>query len=266
MAIDFNSSVVDRSRHVPVVVDFWAPWCGPCRVLGPIIEEFASQAAGRWELVKVNTEEQPDLARDYDILSIPAVKMFHQGSVVAEFVGALPAEDVRRWLTANLPDPRQALLEGIARDWETAGPEKLSGVIRRLESFGDENPDYAPGRMLLARAVVGRDPARARDLVASIGDADLAEPVSDVVGLADLMECRDGIPERLAPHLRAARDSLREQNLDGTLEHLVEVVMLDKRFGDELARRAAVALFRSLGQDHELTRKHQRRLSMALHS
>jgi putative thioredoxin len=94
----------------------------------------------------------------------------------------------------------------------------------------------------------------------------LAEPVSDVVGLADLMECRDGIPERLAPHLRAARDSLREQNLDGTLEHLVEVVMLDKRFGDELARRAAVALFRSLGQDHELTRKHQRRLSMALHS
>ena len=105
--IDFKIAVLERSHAVPIVVDFWAPWCGPCRMLGPIIEALAEQAEGRWELVKLNTDEQPEFARDYDIRGIPAVKMFSGGKVIAEFVGVLPAPQVRDWLEQHLPDPRQ---------------------------------------------------------------------------------------------------------------------------------------------------------------
>jgi putative thioredoxin len=103
--VDFNAAVLERSRAVPVVVDFWAERCGPCRVLGPIVEALAAEADGRWALVKVDVEKQPGLARDFGLTRIPAVKMFRDGKVVSEFVGVRPAAEIRRWLDTNLPDP-----------------------------------------------------------------------------------------------------------------------------------------------------------------
>jgi len=262
--INFQTAVLERSNAVPVVVDFWAAWCSPCRVLGPVIEGLAAQAGGRWELVKVNTEEQPDIAQSYGIMSIPAVKMFQRGQVIAEFVGALPEADIRRWLENSIPDPRLQQLSAIMEGWKA---RDIGSLIEELEEFVRGNDELAPGRLRLAQALVGRDPVRARELAESAAaDPDLTELAGDIISLADLMECREEIPARLAPHIKGAQDALRDHDLDGTLESLVEVAMRDKRFGDELARRAAVALFRLLGQRHELTEKHQRQLSMALHS
>jgi putative thioredoxin len=262
--VDFREAVLERSHTVPVVVDFWAAWCAPCRLLGPVIEDLAARAEGRWELVKLDTEEQPDIAQAFGVMSIPAVKMFHRGRITAEFVGALPAEEVRRWLEAHLPDPRLQRLRAIMEGWERREPAAL---CKQLEEFVEAHPDYPRARLRLAQAVVASDPTRARELVESVpADAALMELAEDVTSLADLMECRDKIPPRLEPHIKAAQEALREHDLDRTLEELVEVAMIDKRFGDQLARRAAVGLFRLLGQHHELTEKHQRRLAMALHS
>jgi len=101
--LSFDVDVLKRSHNLPVVVDFWAPWCGPCRILGPIIEQLAGEAEGRWELVKLDTEEHPKLAARHEIRGIPAVKMFVGGEVIAEFVGALSADEIREWLADNLP-------------------------------------------------------------------------------------------------------------------------------------------------------------------
>ena len=88
--MNFQAEVIEKSHKMPVVVDFWASWCGPCRVLGPTIEALAEEQSDRWALVKVNTEEEQALAAEYQIRSIPNVKMFHKGRVIAEFAGALP--------------------------------------------------------------------------------------------------------------------------------------------------------------------------------
>jgi len=262
--IDFETAVVERSHEVPVVVDFWAPWCAPCRTLGPILEELARQAAGRWELVKVDSDEQPELAQRYDVRGIPAVKLLHRGEVIGEFVGALPEAEVRRWLDEQLPDPRSDRLAELASRWVSAGGRAL---VAELEGLVAEHPDLAFGRLLLAQALVVDDPQRARELVGRESvDAEHEELATDVLSLAELMDDSAEAPERLAPALEAARDALRRHDLEAALERLVEAVGIDRHYADELSRRAAVALFRRIGQDNELTRTYQRRLAMVLHA
>ncbi len=99
----FQKEVLDKSHDKPVLVDFWAPWCGPCRVLGPTLERLARNSSGRWRLVKINTDRRPELSQMYDVRGIPAVKLFVNGEVTGEFVGALPRHKVRQWLDKHLP-------------------------------------------------------------------------------------------------------------------------------------------------------------------
>ena len=100
----FTEDVIETSRRKPVLVDFWAPWCGPCRVLSPTLEKLAKESGGRWRLVKINTDAHPRLAQHYGIRGIPAVKLFIDGEVADEFVGAMPEHAVRQWLERAIPE------------------------------------------------------------------------------------------------------------------------------------------------------------------
>ncbi|CAN5599558.1 hypothetical protein BH23BAC4_BH23BAC4_00180 [soil metagenome] len=100
---DLQKDGIEKSKDKPVVVDFWAPWCGPCRVLGPTIDKLARESQGAWRLVKINVDAHPQLAQEYEVRGIPAVKMFRDGKVAAEFTGALPELEIRRWLDQHLP-------------------------------------------------------------------------------------------------------------------------------------------------------------------
>src|SRR5581483_579146 len=108
--INFQSAVIERSRSVPVVVDFWAEWCGPCRQLGPVLERAVAARAGKVELAKLDVDANPNLARTYGIQSIPAVKAFREGSVVAEFIGAQPPAAVESFLDSLLPSEADSLV------------------------------------------------------------------------------------------------------------------------------------------------------------
>src|SRR6266480_6255255 len=109
--IEFQQLVIERSREVPVVVDFWAEWCGPCRVLGPALEAAVEKRAGEVELVKLDTDRNPNLAMTYEIASIPAVKAFRDRQVVDEFIGAIPPARIERFLDGIAPSPADRLAE-----------------------------------------------------------------------------------------------------------------------------------------------------------
>ncbi len=100
----FEREVIEKSKEVPVVIDFWAPWCAPCLMLGPVLEKFAEEYKGKFVLAKINVDENPQVSQGYNIMSIPSVKMFKGGVVVDEFVGALPELSIKQWLDKNLGD------------------------------------------------------------------------------------------------------------------------------------------------------------------
>lgn len=151
---DFDTAVLARSREVPVLVDFWAPWCGPCRSLKPLLEKLAGEYGGRFELAKLNSDEAPSVSARYAVRSIPAVKLFVDGEVVDEFTGALPEGQLRAFLDARLPDEAEKLRRQAAT---------LADPLARAELL-NQAADLSGGR-----------PEIVLDLVAALLDAGLAD-------------------------------------------------------------------------------------------
>lgn len=257
--MNFKQDVIERSFEIPVVVDFWAPWCGPCRVLGPTIEGLASEQAGKWSLVKVNTEEHYELSEQYNIRSIPNVKMFYQGEVVAEFMGAWPRTAIERWLLENLPDGRKDGLETILARLDG------DGALSELEAFVAENPDIAEARLALAQRIIFSGPERALALVEPIRLGDkLEEPAQALRTIAELitLEPDDSTVGQL---LGQARQALAQKQEEAAIKAVIEATTSDKAYQNGLPRRLAIALFQTWGNSHPLTRNYRWRFDMALY-
>ncbi len=261
--VDFKKQVIERSFIRPVLVDFWAAWCGPCRILGPVLDQLAKENKGKWELVKIDTEEQPDLAQQYKVMSIPNVKLFHKGKVIAEFAGALPKSQVERWLAQHLPDPEGEELETLLKTIEKLPAEQ---AIERLRKFLSSHPGKKEAVLALAQRLVFVDPAEARQLVSDIQAGDPHhDAANDIRTLAELMELQSENGSQAAAHLMQAKEALSQGAFETAIQQIIQAVSVDKHFRDDLPRRSAIALFHLWGEEHELTRKYRRQFSMALY-
>jgi len=258
--MDFQKDVIERSFSKPVLVDFWAEWCGPCKMLGPVIEQLAEEQSDKWELVKVDTEAEQQLAMQYGIRSIPNVKLFSKGEVVAEFSGALPRTAIQSWLEENLPDDRKEALADLVRAIEQ-GQEKPEA----LETFQKKNPELIDARLALARLKVFSEPEFAAELVSDIllGDkhAELAEDIRMLSVFAG--HSPDHSPAGLA--INKAQRAFQQGDMEGGILRIIEATQADKSYSKELPRKVAIAIFRLLGPDHPLTKEYRWRFDMALY-
>jgi putative thioredoxin len=264
---DFQKEVIQRSSSVPVLVDFWAEWCGPCKILGPVLEKLAERHSNEWELKKLNTEEFPDIASQYDIRSIPNVKLFSEGSVINEFVGALPESTIEQWLRAALPDKYQHQLGEAER---MVRGRRYDDARDLIEPILKEVPEHERARSLLALACLFSDRKRAVDLVAHIDEsskyAEIGETIRTFDTLISKLDDPSTLPQAAAKtsYLAAIKD-LSVGLFDVALEKFIRCIREDRYYDDDGSRKACIAIFKYLGDESEIVIKHRREFGSALY-
>ena len=265
--VHFQTDVLDRSQRVPVLVDFWAAWCGPCKMLGPVLEKLAAEADGRWVLIKIDTETHQDLAAQFGIRSIPDVKLFHRGAVVAEFSGALPEPQVRAWLAQHLPTSKRDTM-ARARELLHAGRAGEAAILLKPVLAADPvDPELL---VLTARAVMFSDPAAASSMVAKIvSGSPWAEETKTVSAITAAFETLAHPEERLPVHplrdsyLTSLRD-LQAQRFRDAAAGVVGVLQERPDYDQGRAKAACLALFKHLGLRHPVTEEFARAYGMAV--
>ena len=264
---DFQKDVIEESFNIPILVDFWAEWCGPCRILGPVLEKLAKKYADKWKLVKINTEEFPEIASQYGIRSIPNVKLFHKGKVINEFVGALPEKMIEDWLRKSIPSKYSDMIEK-AKLLLNQGRELDAKII--LEEIHKGDITNSEVKILLAKILIFENPKEAIRLIESSNTPDdlveLSNSISYLAEIFEKVQRPDLLPEHIVkPIYLDAINHLIKKNFPEALEKFIEVIREYKLYDDEGARKACIAIFKYLGEENEITLKYRREFGRALY-
>jgi putative thioredoxin len=269
---DFTRDVIEASHERPVVVDFWAPWCGPCRQLGPVLERLAQERAGDFVLAKVNVDEAQQLAIEFGIEGIPAVKAFRNGRVVLDFVGLLPEAQLRAFFDRVCPSSRDRDAVAAAA-FEIEQPAEAETRYRKIL---DDERDHPAALVGLARLLLQRgDAGAAKELLQRVppGTEQAAE-VDRLIGILDLRELAEGLPSEAELRRRTEDVTAGYQlgcflaaagHYPEALDQLLQVAERDKTLGRTKVRDTMVKIFHVVGMRSDLADDYRAKLQRLLY-
>jgi putative thioredoxin len=252
---NFMTDVVQASNTKPVLVDFWAPWCGPCRTLMPLLDRIADEYEGRFILAKVNTEEQPQLASHFQIRSIPTVLLIHQGEVVDQFVGLQPEAAIKALLDRHVR-PAGEVDETAA---SAPAPERTDDLASRLL---DRREAQGAAEAIETLANSRADHPQLGALRARLAFVQAANARPDVMSLRAALEANPS--DAAARHALAAHHALAG-DYGTALAEWLDLMRRDRKFGDDAGRRALLQAFEVLGEQDPLVTQYRRRMASLLH-
>jgi putative thioredoxin len=271
----FAQEVLERSYQVPVLVDFWAEWCQPCKMLMPTLAKIAEDYAGKFILAKINTEEQQQVASQFGIRSIPTVKLFRNGEVVDEFAGALPEGSIRDFINQHIPRESDALIDQALDAMDQEDLESAEPLLVRVTAEDPENyrvilanaqlkmlrTDFDAAEQLLdALPMDKQDDPEAKQLRAQLP---FIRAVSDAPEEAELLKAAEAGDSQSTYQLAAMR--IFQQDFEQALELLLGLMRKDRKFGDDAARKGMLAIFDMLGGDGELVKRYRGKMFALLH-
>lgn len=261
---DFDQLVIEYSHHTPVIVDFWAEWCAPCRVLGPILENEATKAGGSFRLAKVNVDLNPNLAMRYKVQSIPAVKAFKNGSITSEFLGAQPEPQVRNFIKKLVPSQSDLLLEKadslyLRKDYQIA-EETFENIL-----VSDPNNPHALLGLAKCKIMLNK----ANEAINILNEFPTSRELINAERLLPLAQALIN-PETLDfddPLEAAYRNSIRIINLgniEAALDGLLGILRQDKHYKNDEVHQIILGLFELLDQNAPQTRSYRNELASVL--
>ena len=275
-AENFQASVIDASNEAPVLVDFWASWCGPCKSLLPIVEKLAQDYAGAFRLAKVNIDEQQALAQQFAVRSVPTVKLVKNGQIVDEFMGALPESAIREFLDRHIETEVDKNLAVLLSQYQSG---QTDDAILQIQALLDANPEHIGIKQQLADILIQQqrlddaanilrslpmDKQLEPQTAALLARLELMKTANDAPAMQELIKRLEQAPDNCEARYQLSSQYILQEDYEAALEQLLEILKRDRKYNDDAGRKGMLKVFEILGNTHPLVSQYRKRMTAAL--